>query len=96
MLQLPRTEEEAELAASFVGVSRMDMDDPTGIGADRVCDTAVPNEREHEVVEQCGLADADGKSHRPSIRRLGPRAARRPSSPLSQLVQYAAPGVESL
>ena len=94
MLQLPRAEEKAELAAGFVGIPGVDMDDHTRVGVDPMRDTAVPSEREDELVEQSGLTDADGEAHTPSIRRLGPRTARRLSSPLRQLVQYATPGVQ--
>jgi hypothetical protein len=96
MLQLPRAEEEPELAAGFVGVSGMDMDDPTGVGVDSVRDTAVPDQGEHELVEQRGLADADGESHTRIIRGRAFCTPRRPSSPLCQLVQYTSQGVEPI
>jgi len=75
MCQPPCTEEEAELEASLVGISGVDVDDPTRVCVARVRDAAVPDELGDQLVEQRRLADANRESHRTNYRSTGFRAS---------------------
>jgi len=63
MRNLPRAEEEGELAASLVGISGVDMHDAARVGAAPVGHAAVPDEGGNQLVEQRRLADAHSESH---------------------------------